>query len=63
MIDFRKKEEILLNMEAGYYVRSKPVGCNEGAITIGISFQDSICLVSQEEYLQSAILPTFHQNT
>ena len=34
------------------------MGCNEGGLAIGMGAHDTICLVSQDEYLQSAILPS-----
>ena len=46
-------------MGVGYCNRSKPMGCNEGGITLGIGTHDTICLVSQDEYLKSAILPSY----
>lgn len=61
---FRKQEQVLLNMGVGYCNRSKPMGCNEGGITLGIGTHDTICLVSQDEYLKFAILPSpVHQST
>ena len=54
----RKQDQILVNKYAGYFVKSKQMGCNEGGLAIGIGAHDTICLVSQDEYLQSAILPS-----
>lgn len=55
---FRKQDEVLLNIYGGYNVRTKPIGYNEGGVGVGIGSHDTICLVSEEEYLQSAVLPT-----
>ena len=43
---FRKGEKVLLNSSAGYLVRSKPVGQNEGSVFIGRTALDSVALTS-----------------
>lgn len=63
LIFTRKQDQILVNKYAGYFVKSKPMGCHEGGLAIGVAAHDTICLVSQDEYLQSAILPSRNKTT
>ena len=58
MFVFRKSKtnEVLLNAFGGYINREKPLGQDEGGVSHGDGACGSICLVSQDQYMQSIVL-------
>ena len=49
----RKGDRVLMNKEAGYILRTKPVHVNEGGLAVGLGSLDSPNLVPENDFIKA----------
>ena len=49
----RKGDQVLLNQEGGYILRTKPVNVNEGGVAVGAGSLDTPSLTAGDDFVKS----------
>lgn len=49
----RKGDQVLMNQEGGYILRTKPVNVNEGGVAMGAGSLDTPSLATMDDFVKS----------